>query len=92
MGFPSDVYMFGPMIIPLHIGMSLSYLVGYFAMVPLLYPLKLTSIYQYLELRYKSKAVRLLCTFLGMLQTYFLMAVVQLAPGLALQVNFAMKP
>lgn len=85
MGVPSEVYLYGPMLIGQTLGVGLSYIIGSFVMVPLMYPLKLTSMFEYIELRYQSRAVRKLATITGMLQTFFYMIIAMLAPGLAIQ-------
>ncbi|KAK7105393.1 sodium-coupled monocarboxylate transporter 1-like [Littorina saxatilis] len=84
-GTPSDTYDTGPMIMYNSFGFGLAYLVGYFTVVPLMYPLHLTSVYEYLGLRFQSTAVRLLGTCIGMLQTELYMAVALFSPALALQ-------
>ncbi|XP_063614505.1 sodium-dependent multivitamin transporter-like [Penaeus indicus] len=52
--------------------------------MPFFYELKLTSVYEYLELRYSSRAVRLVAGGLFILQTLLYQAVVIYAPALAL--------
>ncbi|KAK7110795.1 hypothetical protein V1264_014614 [Littorina saxatilis] len=84
-GTPGDTYDTGPMIFFTNYGIALAYIVGYFTVVPLMYPLHLTSVYEYLGLRFKSTAVRLLGTCIGMLQTELYMAVALFSPALALQ-------
>ncbi|BFZ00829.1 hypothetical protein BsWGS_03870 [Bradybaena similaris] len=85
MGQPAEVYQYGPMYPMVYIGISLSYVVGYFIMIPVMYPLKLTSLYEYLLLRFESQTVRMLSTVIGMVQTLFYMAVALFSPALALQ-------
>ncbi|CAG5135265.1 unnamed protein product [Candidula unifasciata] len=85
MGIPNEVYQYGIMFPMIYIGSSLSYVVGYFIMIPVMYPLRLTSLYEYLLLRFESPAVRLFSTVLGMIQTLFYMAVALFSPALALQ-------
>ena len=84
-GVPSEMYMYGAMYLIIVVGMCLSYLVGACTLVPLIYPLRLTSLYAYLELRYGCKSVRMLATVVGMLTTVLYMAVALLSPALALQ-------
>ncbi|KAL8578446.1 hypothetical protein ACOMHN_028718 [Nucella lapillus] len=84
-GTPADTFNTGPMIFYINVGIALAYLVGYFTVVPVMYPLHLTSVYEYLELRFQSKAVRLLATCIGMFQTTLYMGVALFSPGLALQ-------
>ena len=68
-GTPGDTYDTGPMIMYINYGIALSYIVGLFTVVPLVYPLHLTSVYEYLDMRFKSTTVRILCTCIGMIQT-----------------------
>ncbi|XP_025095163.1 sodium-coupled monocarboxylate transporter 1-like [Pomacea canaliculata] len=84
-GSPADVYSTGTMTTFVGFGIALSYIVGLFTVVPLIYPLHITSVYEYLELRFDSKCVRLLVTSLGMLQTCLYLAVALYSPALALQ-------
>ncbi|GFR87522.1 sodium-coupled monocarboxylate transporter 1 [Elysia marginata] len=87
-GLPAEVFYYGGIYMLAGLGLGISYLVGCYTLIPLLYPLRITSIYEYLKLRYKSEAVRLFCTVIGMLTTLFYMAFVLLAPALALQAGF----
>ncbi|XP_059148641.1 sodium-coupled monocarboxylate transporter 2-like [Physella acuta] len=85
MGHSVDLYTYGAMVIVIYIGCSLSYLIGLFTIVPLFYSLQLTSIYEYFELRFHSRAVRMSALAVGMLQTLFYMAIALYSPALALQ-------
>ena len=68
-GTPGDTYNTGPMVMYISYGISLAYIIGFFTVVPLFYPLHLTSVYEYLDMRFKSTTVRTLCTCIGMFQT-----------------------
>uniref|UniRef100_A0A2C9KCI3 Sodium-coupled monocarboxylate transporter 1 n=1 Tax=Biomphalaria glabrata TaxID=6526 RepID=A0A2C9KCI3_BIOGL len=85
MGIPTEVYYYGAMHTTFQIGFALSFLIGYVTMIPLIYPLHLTSIYQYLRLRFQSELVRNSVLTLAMIQTFFYMAIALLTPALALQ-------
>ncbi|GFR73666.1 sodium-coupled monocarboxylate transporter 1-like [Elysia marginata] len=65
-------------------GLGLSYIVGLFTFVPLMYPLRITSVYEYLKFRYRSEAVRMVSTIVGMIATICFMAIALLSPALAL--------
>jgi Na+/proline symporter len=67
--YSGETFDTGPMIVYVNYGIALAYVVGLFTVVPLMYPLHLTSVFHYLEMRFQSKAVRILCTVIGMLQT-----------------------
>ncbi|CAL1526702.1 unnamed protein product, partial [Lymnaea stagnalis] len=84
-GTPSEVYYSGPMQPTLLIGFALSYIVGCFTAIPLLYPLRLTSVYEYLQLRFDSSLLRMSVVVIGMLQTILYMAIALLTPALSLQ-------
>ncbi|XP_060071966.1 sodium-coupled monocarboxylate transporter 1-like [Ylistrum balloti] len=85
MGIPAEIYIYGTMFMYSTIGFLFSVWISGITIVPMLYPLKLTSTYEYLQLRFRSKAVRLLGTLIGMLQTIAYMGVTLYAPALALQ-------
>ncbi|GFR92437.1 sodium-coupled monocarboxylate transporter 1 [Elysia marginata] len=85
MGIPAETFFFGGIVFSVFVGHALSHVFGYFTIVPLLHPLQLTSVYEYLKLRYKSEAVRLLSTIIGMLTNLLYQSLVLLSPALALQ-------
>ncbi|XP_025094627.1 LOW QUALITY PROTEIN: sodium-dependent multivitamin transporter-like [Pomacea canaliculata] len=84
-GGPADMFNTGTMYMFIGYGIALSYIVGCLPVVPLIYPLRITSVYEYLEMRFDSKCVRLFVTSIGMLQTVLYMAVALYSPALALQ-------
>ncbi|CAG2233009.1 SLC5A8_12 [Mytilus edulis] len=53
--------------------------------VPLFYPLKMTSMYQYLEMRYNSRAARLTGTVINNLSMLIYTGIASFAPSTALQ-------
>ena len=67
------------------VGYAASIAVSTMSIVPLLHPLKLTSAYEYLELRFQSKAVRLMGSCFGILSSVFYMGVVMFGPSIALE-------
>ncbi|KAL3876940.1 hypothetical protein ACJMK2_034719 [Sinanodonta woodiana] len=85
MGVPAEVYLYDSMMLHLYVGFSLSYLITAFTIVPLVYPLRITSAYEYLGQRFQSRAVQLLGASIGILQTVLYMSVVLYAPALALE-------
>ncbi|XP_059148639.1 sodium-coupled monocarboxylate transporter 2-like [Physella acuta] len=84
-GTTADMYTNGAMITIMYVGISVSYAIGLFTIVPLFYSLQLTSIYEYFELRFHSRAVRMSALTVGMLQTICYMAVALYSPALGLQ-------
>ncbi|XP_069129713.1 sodium-dependent multivitamin transporter-like [Argopecten irradians] len=59
LGIPAETYLYGGVVLFSSFGFFLSYLIGARFVVPMLYPLKLTTVNEYYQLRYKGKAVRL---------------------------------
>ncbi|XP_060071967.1 sodium-coupled monocarboxylate transporter 1-like [Ylistrum balloti] len=86
MGIPAEIYLFGIRMIHGVVAYVLSICIANVTVVPLLYPLKLTSTYEYLQHRYNSKSVRLMGTAIGMLHTVIYMGIALYAPALALEI------
>ncbi|BFY99441.1 hypothetical protein BsWGS_02481 [Bradybaena similaris] len=84
-GMPSDIYYHSAMAVGPYLGFALCYFVGIYTMIPLMYPLHLTSLYEYLQLRYESSVLRMCAVGLGMLQIANYMALALLTPALSLQ-------
>ncbi|KAK3095438.1 hypothetical protein FSP39_014685 [Pinctada imbricata] len=85
LGLPAEIYTYGIQWIMAIIGLFVADMASVKIMVPLIYPLKITSAYEYLELRFKSRAVRLLGTFLGIMHYVFYMGIVLFGPAIALE-------
>ncbi|BFZ08570.1 hypothetical protein BsWGS_11608 [Bradybaena similaris] len=85
LGSPAEFYLYGEMPSVYSIGISFGYLLAMLVIVPMMYPLRLTSLYTYLQLRFESASVRMLAVAVGMLQTLCYMAVAVLSSALALQ-------
>ena len=62
LGIPSEMYTFGTQFYIMILGTGVGVMLGGELWVPLLYKLKVVSIYEYFEMRYKSKLPRLLMT------------------------------
>ena len=84
-GIPAEIYLYHSMQCYVWMGITAMIVVQCYVIVPLIYPLHLTSAYEYLGRRFKSRSVQLLGTILGMLQTLVYMSMVLLAPSLALE-------
>ncbi|KAE9553178.1 hypothetical protein FO519_003617 [Halicephalobus sp. NKZ332] len=83
MGFPSEVYFRGTMIlwfIPMYF---VSFPIVAYFFLPTIYELKLTSLYEYLELRF-TFANRVIASIIFVIQTLLYMAVALYAPSLTL--------
>lgn len=61
-----------------------AFLVSGVFFVPIFYKMKVTSIYEYFELRFHSKSLRRLGAALFLINTLFYMSVVMYAPSVAL--------
>ncbi|XP_035826654.1 sodium-dependent multivitamin transporter-like [Aplysia californica] len=85
LGVPTEIYVYGCMLYIIYFGFASSFLISAFTFVPLMYPLRLTSMFEYLELRFESRLLRKLCTVVSMLSVTLYMAVALLSPALALQ-------
>ncbi|XP_041368526.1 sodium-coupled monocarboxylate transporter 2-like [Gigantopelta aegis] len=85
LGIPAEMYFYGSGFFIFLLSLGICYVISIYTLIPLMYPLEVTSMYEYLGLRFESTAVRLLGTCVGMLQTISYMAICLLSPALALQ-------
>ncbi|XP_052769254.1 sodium-coupled monocarboxylate transporter 1-like isoform X2 [Mya arenaria] len=85
LGVPMEHYIYDTMTNYMFVAIMIANAIQALVLVPLLYPLRLTSTYEYFGRRFKSRAGQLLGTIMGMLQTLLYMAIVLLAPALALE-------
>ena len=85
LGLPAESYVYGLQYIWCPIGYFVAVVLGAFVIVPVLYPLKLTTAYEYLEMRFQSKYVRTLGNILFVINTLFYMGIVLFGPAVALE-------
>ncbi|KAK0061081.1 sodium-coupled monocarboxylate transporter 1 [Biomphalaria pfeifferi] len=85
LGFPAETYVYGIQNIMNSLGFFVTQLLFIEFIVPLIHPLKITSAYEYLELRFQSRSVRLLGTLMGVLTYTWYMGVVLFGPAVALE-------
>ncbi|ELU10234.1 hypothetical protein CAPTEDRAFT_175398 [Capitella teleta] len=85
LGIPAEIYMNGTSYFLFHIGMAFAVLICCTLFVPLLFPLKLTSVYEYLERRYHSRASRIVGSMIGMMNMLLYAGVVIFAPATAME-------
>ncbi|XP_052275094.1 sodium-coupled monocarboxylate transporter 1-like [Dreissena polymorpha] len=85
LGVPLETYVYNTMSYYMVVAIMIAHAIQGFFIVPLVYPLGISSSYEYFGRRFKSRAVQLLGTAMGMLQTLMYMAIVLLAPALALE-------
>ncbi|CAH1785524.1 unnamed protein product [Owenia fusiformis] len=85
LGFTAEMYTGGSQFWLYCVGVSLAALAAERIFIPLLYPLHLTSTYEYLDRRFKSKIARQSCMLMGTISFVFLEGVVMYAPSIALE-------
>ncbi|XP_061178527.1 sodium-coupled monocarboxylate transporter 1-like isoform X2 [Saccostrea echinata] len=85
LGLPVEIYYYGTQIYMGIVGLVVGYTIVAIFIVPVLHPLQITSVYEYLEMRFQSRAVRLVGCLLGLLFTMTYMAVCLFLPGLAME-------
>uniref|UniRef100_A0A8W8N8E9 Sodium-coupled monocarboxylate transporter 1 n=1 Tax=Magallana gigas TaxID=29159 RepID=A0A8W8N8E9_MAGGI len=85
LGLPVEIYYYGTQIYMGVIGLVIGYTIVAAFIVPVLYPLQITSVYEYMEMRFQSRSVRLVGCVLGLLFTMTYMAVCLFLPGLAME-------
>jgi Na+/proline symporter len=78
------VFQSGILIWPYALGTAFGVSLACFLIVPIYYPLGLTSIYQYLEKRFRSSAVRRVAVFSFIIKTLIYMGICLYGPAVAL--------
>ncbi|XP_014778892.1 sodium-coupled monocarboxylate transporter 2 isoform X1 [Octopus bimaculoides] len=84
LGTPAEMYTSGTLYMIYIIGACLGCLLASLCFVPLMYPLKLTSSYEYLERRFQSVSVKLIATLLCTIQQVIYLGIASYAPSTAL--------
>uniref|UniRef100_A0A2C9KFR7 Sodium-dependent multivitamin transporter n=1 Tax=Biomphalaria glabrata TaxID=6526 RepID=A0A2C9KFR7_BIOGL len=85
LGNPAEMYTQGTEFYITLIGMVIGITGASLLFVPLLFPLKLTSVFEYLEVRFNSKSARLVGTFLMVLTQIIYMGLASFAPATAFE-------
>ncbi|XP_072756669.1 sodium-coupled monocarboxylate transporter 1 [Anoplolepis gracilipes] len=85
LGYPSELYYRGSAMWETLYGMLLAYPIVCFIFVPVYYSLGITSVYQYLDMRFKSKLVRCLASFSYVIRSLLNLAVTVFTPCVALK-------
>ncbi|KAK3094940.1 hypothetical protein FSP39_008115 [Pinctada imbricata] len=84
LGAPAEMYTRGTQYYLYLFGQMLAVVLATVLFVPLFYPLKLTSMYEYVELRFKSRATRLTATGINIVSTLIYTGIASFAPATAL--------
>ncbi|XP_047469226.1 sodium-coupled monocarboxylate transporter 1-like [Penaeus chinensis] len=84
LGLPTEMYLYGTQLTTNIIGLTLGVMVVKYVFLPIFYPLKLVSIYEYIELRFKSKALRKLAITCWLMESCMYLGSCLYAPSLAL--------
>lgn len=85
LGAPAEMYTKGTQYYLYLFGQMSAVVLATVLFVPLFYPLKLTSMYEYIEMRFKSRAARLTATVINILSSLIYTGVASFAPATALQ-------
>ncbi len=85
LGYPAEVYSYGSQVFLLTLTGPLTTILGIFIFLEVMYDLKLTSAYKYLELRYNSIAVRWMVSLIFIMQLLLISGIVMYAPAIALE-------
>ncbi|XP_060086170.1 sodium-dependent multivitamin transporter-like [Ylistrum balloti] len=84
LGYPAEIYIYGDQLLWTSVAFMFTTLTAIRVVVPLFHPLKLTSVFEYFELRYNSKAPRSLATVIGIFHYLFYIGIVLYGPALVL--------
>ncbi|CAG7825716.1 unnamed protein product [Allacma fusca] len=84
-GYPGEIYSHGVQIFQAGIMISVFMPIALYLLVSVLYQLRLTSVYEYLELRFESVALRRLAGIAFIIQFCVVTGVVLFAPSIALE-------
>ncbi|XP_021939076.1 LOW QUALITY PROTEIN: sodium-coupled monocarboxylate transporter 2 [Zootermopsis nevadensis] len=85
LGYPSELYYRGSAMWETLYGMILAYPIVMFVFVPVYYSLGITSVYQYLDLRFKSRLVRCIASFTYVVRSLLNLGVTVFTPCVALK-------
>ncbi|KAF6208754.1 hypothetical protein GE061_014493 [Apolygus lucorum] len=88
LGFPSELYYRGSAMWEVLYGMIIAFPIVLYVFVPVYYSLGITSVYQYLDLRFKSRLVRCLASFTYVFRNLLNNAVTVFTPCVALKTIF----
>ena len=76
LGIPSEIYAYGTQFYIMILGTGLGVFIASELWLPILYQIQVVSIYEYFELRYKSKFPRILTTLIFILKVWSIQNIV----------------
>ncbi|XP_042240126.1 sodium-coupled monocarboxylate transporter 1-like [Homarus americanus] len=85
LGNAAEMYAYGTQLWMNLIGMSLGFVYVHLVNLTVLYPLKITSVYTYIERRFKSKNLRAFTVYTTFIGTFFFMGLCAYTPSLAME-------
>ncbi|KAK2579906.1 hypothetical protein KPH14_007586 [Odynerus spinipes] len=85
LGYPSELYYRGNAMWETLYGMLLAYPIVCFVFVPVYYDLGITSVYQYLDMRFRSRLVRCVASFSYVIRSLLNLSVTVFTPCVALK-------
>ncbi|XP_045196836.2 sodium-dependent multivitamin transporter-like [Mercenaria mercenaria] len=86
LGFPAEAYVYGIGIAYFAVGILTAYSFNAIFIVPVLHPLKLTSVYGYFKLRYGNNVLRYMTLITGIIYNLFYMAIITVGTCIAIEV------
>ncbi|KAK0423747.1 hypothetical protein QR680_008307 [Steinernema hermaphroditum] len=84
LGTPAEIFKRGLLWALMYYSAVLAFAISGYFFVPIFYNLKLTSVFEYLEVRFHSRLLKLLCAAVFLVNTIVYMGVVIYAPSVAL--------
>ena len=85
LGTPAEMYTRGTLLLMRTIGYCFACVLSSLLFVPLFFPLKITSSFEYLDRRYKSRLLRLMAVIMMLFGQTFYMGLVLYSPSIALE-------
>ncbi|XP_056008016.1 sodium-coupled monocarboxylate transporter 1-like isoform X1 [Ostrea edulis] len=85
LGVPAEAYLYGYLAAFSGFGFWIAYWVSARIIIPVVHPLKITSVNEYFELRYQNNKVRILTTFLSFLFWFIYLGIVTFGVSTAIE-------
>lgn len=84
-GNPAEMYAYGTQLWMNLIGTTIGMVYVHLVILTVMYPLKITSVYTYIEKRFDSKGLRSFTVFTTFIGTFFYLGLVSYSPSLAME-------